>query len=61
MPLKEIRRYFDLVAQGKSTVEERLQIFTGHRQRVLEEIQELQRHLEKIEHRIQRLKQAEGR
>ena len=61
MPLKEIRRYFDLVAQGKSTVEERLQIFTGHRQRVLEEIQELQRHLEKIEHKIQRLKQAEGR
>ena len=46
---------------GKSTVEERLQIFTGHRQRVLEEIQELQRHLEKIEHKIQRLKQAEGR
>ena len=61
MRLKEIRRYFDLVAQGKSTVEERLQIFTGHRQRVLEEIQELQRHLEKIEHKIQRLKQAEGR
>ena len=61
MPLKEIRRYFDLVAQGKSTVEERLQIFTGHRQRVLEEIQELQRHLEKIEHKIQRLNQAEGR
>ena len=36
-------------------------IHTGHRQRVLEEIQELQRHLEKIEHKIQRLKQAEGR
>ena len=36
---EEIKRYFDLVEQRKSTVEERLQIFTDHRQQVLEEIE----------------------
>ena len=60
MPLKEIRRYFDLVEQGDSTLEERLRIFTDHRQRVLREIDELQRHLAKIEHKIDYLKHAEG-
>ena len=60
MPLKEIKRYFDLVEQGDSTLEERLRIFTDHRQRVLREIDELQRHLAKIEHKIDYLKHAEG-
>lgn len=52
MPLKEIRRYFDLVDQGDSTLEERLTIFTDHRERVLREIEELQKHLAKIEYKI---------
>lgn len=56
MPLKEIKRYFDLVDQGDSTLEERLEIFTHHRERVLEEIEELKRHLSKIEWKIEFLK-----
>ena len=60
MPLREIKKYFDLVEQGDSTLEERLRIFTDHRQRVLREIDELQRHLAKIEHKIDYLKHAEG-
>ena len=52
MPLKEIKRYFDL--------EERLHIFTDHHQRVLQEIEELQHYLEKIEWKIDYLKHAEG-
>ena len=61
MPLKEIKRYFDLVAQGDDTLDQRLEIFTSHREHVLEEIATLQKYLCKIEHKIQRLKQAEGR
>lgn len=53
MPLKDIKRYFDLVAAGDETLDQRLEIFTDHRKHVLEEIEELQKHLCKIEHKIQ--------
>ena len=59
MPLKDIKRYFDLADQGDSTLEERLEIFTHHRDRVFQEIEELKRHLEKIQWKIEYLKQAE--
>ena len=55
MPLKDIKRYFDLVAQGDSTLEERLRIFTQHRARVLEEIETLKKHLSKIDCKIAHL------
>ena len=42
MPLKDIKRYFDLVKVGDSTLEQRLEIFTDHRRHVLEEIDTLQ-------------------
>ena len=41
-------------------MEERLHIFTDHHQRVLQEIEELQHYLEKIEWKIDYLKHAEG-
>lgn len=53
MPLKDIKRYFDLVKSGDSTLEQRLEIFTDHRQHVLEEIEALQKYLCKIEYKIQ--------
>lgn len=52
MPLKDIRRYFDLVEAGDETLDERLKIFTDHRTHVLEEIEVLQKHLCKIEWKI---------
>lgn len=52
MPLKDIKRYFDLVNEGDDTLDQRLEIFTDHRQHVLEEIQVLKRHLCKIEKKI---------
>lgn len=52
MPLKDIKRYFALVTQGDSTLEERLKIFTDRRDHVLEEIEVLQKHLAKIERKI---------
>lgn len=53
MPLKDIKRYFDLVEQGDSTLDQRLKIFTDHRQHVLDQIEELKKHLCKIEHKIE--------
>ncbi len=53
MPLKDIKRYFDLVEEGDDTLDQRLEIFIQHRQHVLEEIEELRRHLCKIEHKIE--------
>ncbi len=53
MPLKDIKRYFDLVAEGDDTLDQRLEIFKDHRRHVLEEIQVLQTHLCKIEHKIE--------
>ncbi len=53
MPLKEIKRYFDLVDAGDDTLDQRLDIFISHRDHVLEEIAVLQRHLCRIERKIQ--------
>lgn len=52
MPLKDIKRYFALEAQGNSTLDERLKIFTDRREHVLEEIEVLQKHLARIEGKI---------
>ncbi len=52
MPLKDIKRYFDLVEAGDSTLDARLRIFTDHRQHVLDQIEELQKYLCKIERKI---------
>ncbi len=53
MPLRDIKRYFDLVNEGDGTLDQRLEIFMDHRRHVQEEIEELQRHLCKIERKIQ--------
>ncbi len=53
MPLKDIKRYFELVREGDSTLDQRLEIFTLHRDHVLEEIGVLRKHLCKIESKIQ--------
>lgn len=52
MPLKEIKRYFQLVAQGDETLDQRLEIFTCHRERVMEGIEVMQKYLQKIDRKI---------
>lgn len=52
MPVKEIKRYFELCAQGEETLEQRMEIFTTHRAHILEEMEVLQKSLEKIEGKI---------
>lgn len=52
MPLKDIRRYFQLVEEGSGTLEERLEIILAQRERVLAEINALQKNLKTIEHKV---------
>jgi DNA-binding transcriptional MerR regulator len=53
MPVREMRRYAELVRTGQSTVDERLRLFEEHRERVLARIAELHRDLEKINFKIE--------
>lgn len=54
MPVKEIKKYFDLCALGEGTLEERRGIFISHRDHILQEIAQLQKNLVKIEGKIGR-------
>lgn len=52
MPLESIKHYFDLVIAGESTVPERYQIMLAQQQRTLDEIAELNHHLETINKKV---------
>lgn len=52
MTLKDIKTYFDLVALGDSTLQERHDMFIECKERVLGEIQELESHLETVNWKI---------
>lgn len=52
MPLKDIRRYFQLVEAGDSTLHQRLEIILSQRERVLKEIEALKKNLETIEKKV---------
>lgn len=53
MPLKDIKAYFELVEQGDSTLEQRLQMFEERKRHVLQEIEELKFHLETVNWKIE--------
>ena len=53
MPVREMRRYADLVRRGDTTVGERLRMFLEHRERVVERIADLQRDLTAIDAKIE--------
>ena len=52
MSIKQIKKYTELCKQGDETLHERLQIFLDQRENVLAMIQELNRNLEKVNHKI---------
>jgi DNA-binding transcriptional MerR regulator len=52
MSIKDIKKYRDLCLQGEKTLDERLNIFIQHREHILSEIEELKRHLTKIDKKI---------
>jgi DNA-binding transcriptional MerR regulator len=52
MPIREIQRYFVLVARGPATEDERLALLQTHRTTVRARLRELEAALDAIEHKI---------
>ena len=52
MPIKDIRRFIQCTIEGDGTIDERLNILTAQRQSVINQIAELERHLELIDYKI---------
>ena len=52
MPIRDIRRYADLARGGDATTQERLALLVEHRERVLEQLAEVQRSLAAIDYKI---------
>jgi len=52
MPIRQIRRYAELVRWGPGNEAERLEILEAHRAEVLTQIEEHQRNLERIDYKI---------
>ncbi|MBO9597668.1 MAG: MerR family transcriptional regulator [Cohnella sp.] len=52
MPIKEIKRYIDMVMDGAETVEARRQMMVDHRKEVLRQIDELKKNVNLIDLKI---------
>ena len=52
MPIRQVRKYSELVRQGDSTIEERRQMMARHRKFMEDRIAELQRNLEILDLKI---------
>jgi len=61
MPIREIRRYAELMKGGEDTNEQRLALLEAHRETVLAELETTARNLELIEYKIDFYKERLGR
>lgn len=52
MPIKEIKRYAALRAEGDSTLTERMEMLIQHRQSLKDQIRQLQEHEAKLDEKI---------
>jgi DNA-binding transcriptional MerR regulator len=52
MPIREVRRYAELMNEGPSTNAQRMALLEGHRERVLQRLEETARNLDQIEWKI---------
>ncbi|KPL91080.1 MerR family transcriptional regulator [Herpetosiphon geysericola] len=52
MPIRDIRRYTELLQQGENTVRDRLNLLKAHRQRVEQQLREVKEHLEAVTRKI---------
>ncbi|WP_193612107.1 MerR family transcriptional regulator [Nocardioides lijunqiniae] len=52
MPIRDVRRYADLVRGGEGNEAERLELLRCHRQTVLQQLSEVQEHLGAIDRKI---------
>jgi DNA-binding transcriptional MerR regulator len=48
MSIQEIARFVQLTHEGDHTLEERVELLRAHRERVLERMAEMQKHLDKV-------------
>lgn len=51
MQIKDIKRYIQMAMEGDETIEERLSMFQEQRQRILEQINQLQQTLEVVDYK----------
>jgi DNA-binding transcriptional MerR regulator len=61
MPIRDVRRYAELMTAGEATNEERLALLEAHRQAVLAGLERTARNLELIEQKIEVYKERLGR
>jgi DNA-binding transcriptional MerR regulator len=52
MPIRAIRQYAELVREGEGNEAERLALLEAHRERVLEQLADVQRNLELVDYKI---------
>lgn len=52
MPIRQIKQYADLVRAGAGNEERRLALLEEHRTRVLDQLREVERNLQAIDHKI---------
>ena len=52
MPIRDVRRYADLVRAGDGNESERLQLLKAHRERVEAQLAQVNAHLRAIDHKI---------
>ena len=52
VPIKEIKKYMDLCKEGDSTLQQRLEIFLDRKEAVLKQMEELNKVMETINHKI---------
>ena len=52
MPIRDVRRYADLVRAGAGNEQERLELLRDHRRVVLDQLAEVQDHLGAIDRKI---------
>lgn len=53
MTVKQIKEYIDLCVEGDTTIEARRQIFIEHRKAVVRQIEDLQKHLAKVDFKLE--------
>ena len=61
MPIRQVRRYAELLSGGEDTNEERLALLEGHRKAVLAQLEETAGHLELIDWKINLYRERLGK
>jgi len=61
MPIRQVRRYAELLSRGDDTNEERLELLEAHREAVLASLEETAGHLELIDWKIDLYRERLGK